>query len=207
MTVDLSSYKTPVFPSRNDTPVAPIAAKAGNGADLINRVNGLIDELQVALDSLSNNSGTALNWLAIAPASSDNEKIEVYYLNVSEHYLYESTGINLQLYDHLHTYTLGTDFTVGGTIDISNIIQQAGVGYYFFLFRLGDDTFKDDSRIGSISSNCKGATREFDKELLVAGHDAQNNSYISQRVKPLVVTMPSGSVTITLSDEQYQELG
>lgn len=207
MTVDFSVYKTPVFANINGTPIVPTAAKSGNASDLISRVNGLIDELQTTIDALPSDSGGTLNWSVNVPASLDNDKIEVYYLNVTENYLYTSIGINLQITDYLRGYVLGDDFTAGGTIDISDIIQQNGVGYYFFLFRKPDVTFKEDSRIESIETTLKGSARQFDKELQVAGYDNQNNAYISQRVKPLVVTTALSTVTITLRDDQEINLG
>lgn len=206
MPIDYSNYKTPVFPNINDNPVAPTASKAGNGADLINKVNSLINELEVILNSLDSNSGTALNWLINTPTN-PIERVEVYHLNVSESYLYSSQGVSLQFSDHIKTYLADTDFTTGSQIDISEIITSNGVGYYFFLFSPGGNTFKDDSRIDSIETEIKGAARQFDKYLQVAGYNEQNNYAISQRVEPLVVTMPVGNVTITLIDTEEIILG
>lgn len=51
--VDLTQYKTDIFPAINDTPRAPTASLAGNGADLIAKLNGVIDYLIAEQANLS----------------------------------------------------------------------------------------------------------------------------------------------------------
>lgn len=57
--VDLTDYKVPVFAGINGVPEVPTAQQAGNGSDLINRLNGLIDELQTKLDQVDDSLASA----------------------------------------------------------------------------------------------------------------------------------------------------
>lgn len=50
--VDLTPYKISIFPNINDLPLAPSASVAGNGSHIINRINALIDALNIELESL-----------------------------------------------------------------------------------------------------------------------------------------------------------
>lgn len=201
MPIDYSNYKTPIFPNINDNPVAPIASKAGNGADLISRVNGLIDELQTTLNSLPSANAT-LSWTLTTPNHLDNEKIEVYYLNVSEHSLYTNAQVGFQPGDLIHSYSTGVDFNPGSDINISSLIADNSIGYYFFLFKLTDNSFKNDSWINQLSSFPKGTARSFDQDLQVVIYDADYNTRFIQRVKPIVVNQPIGTVSFSLMDEE-----
>lgn len=51
-TYNLQPRKTPIYHNINDLPVAPTSQAAGNGADLLSRVNGLVDDVEAALNSL-----------------------------------------------------------------------------------------------------------------------------------------------------------
>lgn len=57
---DFSSRKVPVFPGINDIPVQPTAELAGNGSDLINRYNNLVQDLESEFNQLAQASSKTL---------------------------------------------------------------------------------------------------------------------------------------------------
>lgn len=203
MSVDLSNYKIQTFSGINATPVAPIATKAGNGSHFISLYNNLIDKLQLILNSLPSSSGSSLTCTVTTPSSLDNEKLEVYYRNVSEYELYTETPTNFQGIDLIHTYELTTDFTPGGVIDISPLIQNQGIGYYFFLFMKADGTYKSDSSITFVSLEPLGTVKRINKDINVSIYDAQYNLKSASRIRPLAITQLNGSVAITIADEEF----
>lgn len=70
MMVDLTSHKVEIFTGINDVPVKPIATKAGNGAHLISKFNGLITDLQPALESISTTLSANLTYY-VSPTGDD----------------------------------------------------------------------------------------------------------------------------------------
>ena len=108
MAIDLSGHKVPVFPNINDAPIAPIATKAGNGADLIARLNGLID----ALAFLVNSSNAVTNWTVKLPSETDYARIEIYYKSDSEKNIYKALESQTPIIfggEPNKTFTLGVD--------------------------------------------------------------------------------------------------
>jgi len=58
MPFDLSNKKVSVFSGINDVPVAPTSTSPGNGSHIINQYNGLVDAVEVILNSISPASHT-----------------------------------------------------------------------------------------------------------------------------------------------------
>lgn len=169
MSVDLNNYKIPIFPNINDIPVQPTANKAGNGADLIARVNGLIEELSTLLNSGNDNS---INWTLKASDKTNYSSFDIHYLNASERQLYKSitadTALTLLMDSFVANYTLGTNITPNEVVDISELINQRGIGYYFFLFKNADGTFKTNTYVyPNELSAVKGAVNLLEEGIYV----------------------------------------
>lgn len=204
MEIDLNKYKTPIFPNINDNPIIPTASKAGNGSDLIAKINGLIEELQITFDSLQNDiGGISTNSSGYFLSSEDVEKVEVYYLNQSEHFIYNSTVISLTVENHLYTYVKDVNYIPGELINFSTVIKENGTGYYFFLFVKTDSTYKDDIKISNINCLPKGAGRQFDQSLQISVLDNENNAKTAQKITPLVVSMEFGTINFDVKDNDF----
>ncbi len=201
MTVDLSEYKVPVFPNINDAPVAPIASKAGNGADLIARLNGLIDTLAAVVSG----SNVVTNWTAKLPAATNYASIEVYHTNISSYQLHGHTGSDnpLSLYtfqDFVKSYRLGTDVAPNEIINISEIINKCGVGYYFFLFKNNDNTLKVNS-VAFIENPAVKGVSSLSPAIKLAVYDQQYAGSNTIYMSPLRITQIIDEAQITLLDE------
>ncbi|MBW4619324.1 MAG: hypothetical protein KME17_08190 [Cyanosarcina radialis HA8281-LM2] len=191
--MDLQPFKVPVFPNINNAAQPPTAQQAGNGSDLIARFNGLIDALQPTVQS---------QWIVTLPPSTDNNKLRVYHLNVEEQTIVTYNVLSLYLPNLIRTYQAGVDFTPGSQLNISSVIRQGGVGYYFFVFEKADGTVKGTTYVtGNLNSVPPGSGRAFDAHKAV---DAYVSELLSHRVSdsvPLVVSMVAGSVSFGLWDE------
>lgn len=199
MCADLNNYKTPIFPGVNDTPIAPTATKAGNGSDLIARINGLIDELE----TLTQNTGNSIDWKTSLPASEDYARIEVYYLNESEKNIYaaidENSALRFTDIPYIEAFTLGINAQPNSSVNISDLIQQYGVGYYFFVFRATDGNLKSNSSTEITSLTIKGTAKVLEESIHLYIENLQY--FVANRitVQPIVVKQVSGNVLITLN--------
>lgn len=203
MTYDLSEFKTPVFPNINDKPVEPTASKAGNGADLIYRLNGLVDKLESTLNSL-NVVLPNIDWKITTPNSSDIKQINVFHSNISERLLYSQHALSLQPNDLIQTFLAPDDFIPGDIINISDLITQNGCGYYIFLIAKDDDTNKPWSwTILNSTPIPRGCARTTDNFLQVDTSSLTPGvSTIQVTSKLLQVVQPVGNVNIILKDEE-----
>lgn len=68
---DLSNLKIPVFTGINDTPVAPIATKAGNGSHLISKFNSLVETVEQIPTSNSTSK-----WKTKNPTTENNLAVD-----------------------------------------------------------------------------------------------------------------------------------
>lgn len=215
MLKDLSQHQTATFPGINDAPVPPTASKAGNGSDLISKVNALINDISSSFNTLDTNlselrsdisSSNTFNWSAKLPTSTNYIRLEVYYLNSSENYMYNSPSINLSFVNLVATYTLNENIAPSGFISMSSVIKNYGIGYYFFLFRNTETTFKSNTFIGRSANEAipSGAMRLFEKDLTVSISDNGVDEIIVNNIKPLVVAQTIATVEFLLFDESFE---
>lgn len=203
MTYDFSEFKTPVFPNINDKPVEPTASKAGNGADLIYRLNGLVDKLESSLNSLSLTSPTA-SWKISLPNSSDIKQLNVFYSNISERLLYQNTYLSFTESNLIKTFHIPEEAEIGGTIDISDLVLQNGYGYYAFVFINNSNQNKTWSWFYEISSFVpRGCAKPSDEFIQVDTSSLNPGvSTIGVNCRLLQVIQPTGTMNIVLKDEE-----
>lgn len=201
MPYDFNEFKVPIFTNINDKPVEPTASKAGNGADMIERFNSLIDQLQSTLNSLPSTL-PIFDWTVVLPSMDGIQKIDVYYINTSESKLYASNSIHyLNSNNLLKAFVSDNDFNPQeptNTLNISNLIIDNGCGYYIFVVTNTDDQilryFQIDTDITTLP---KGGARLTDEFITFSINDFQGVE-ITIRVQPLTVVQPASSVQITL---------
>lgn len=202
MPYDFSQFKVPVFPNINDKPVEPTSAKAGNGADLINRFNSLVNQLESALNSLPSTL-PVYDWSVTLPNIDTIQRLDVRYLNISESKLYASDSSHYLTEPEslLKSFVANFDFIPGqqDTLNISDLIIDNGCGYYFFVATTTDDQILEYLQIETgIISNPRGGARLIDESIEFIVNDSEGmNTNLSMR--PLVVVQPASSISITLS--------
>lgn len=203
MTYDFNQFKVPVFPNINDKPVEPTAAKAGNGADLIYRLNSLIDKLESSLNSLSLVSPNT-EWKITLPNSNDVNLLNVFYSNVSERALYKNFNLSLDESNLIETFYIPETSEIGGTIDISDLVLQNGCGHYAFIFVNNNNQNKPYSWFYEVTSflprGCAKASEGFiqvDTSSLNPGIET-----VVVNCSLLQVIQPIGTVHIGLRDEE-----
>lgn len=203
MTYDFSDFKVPVFPNINDKPVEPTVSKAGNGADIIHRVNGFIDELESSLNSLNVVLPT-IDWKITTPNSNDIKQINVFHSNISERRLYSQNVLSLQPDDLIKTFSAPDDFTPGGIINISDLIIENGCGYYIFLVIKNDDTNKPWSWVFLYPLPSPRGCATTSDEFLQVDSSSLNPGVSTIQVTSMLlrVIQPTGSVNIILKDEE-----
>jgi hypothetical protein len=195
---NLQPYKVPTFPGINDTPVVPTANKGGNGSDLIKRHNDLCDMVQ---NTFNNDPNIAIpQWQVGIPDSTDIAKIRVYFLNCTEHKILNDNPLNLYLDDLIATYEVDTGFTPNTNLDITNLVLQNGIGYYFVVFQRIDNTFKGRSGFYPMDSNPKGAVKRLDTGKTLDAYYEELYSGIALDVMPIAVTQTNATVSIPLTD-------
>ena len=168
---------------------------------MIDRFNQLIEVLETRLSSFSNGNGATGTWNFKVPESLDNNIIELYYLNTSDHLLRSNAQTSLSDEDLIATYN-STDFAPGATVDFSSHVANNGVGYYFWLFKFSDTAYKNDSWCIPTDHFPKGVARNHDQFFQVQVQDTNSNFYNLQRISPLLISMPTGSATIHLYDRE-----
>lgn len=195
---DFSSYKVPVFPNINDAPSEPTATKAGNGSDLINRFNGLIDELQTIIDELQDNmpsTSNTLNWTIETDSNPDIAKLEVFYSDVSEYWAYQT--MNLITKDPAYSWVAGTDFNPGDSLNISSVIDTYNCGFYTFLYTMTDGSIKNDTLCFPTEDNVlKGLTRQAVNSFLLTIYYNDGNVADINNVRSLIVVYPNKSLKL-----------
>lgn len=200
---DLNRFKTPIFPGINDQPVEATANKAGNGADLINRVNGLINELSQAFNNNTTPStptNDSLDWKIKILFENTYARFEVYFSNKSERAIYAAntseTALSLLNADCIKTFTLGVDIVDSDMMDISDVIQKCGVGYYFLLYRNNDGTLKTNCSAIAANLSVKGAITPLDEFIYLTATNDQYGSSNVVYVSPIVVKQVINKATI-----------
>lgn len=201
MPYNFSKFKVPVFTNINDKPVEPTSSKAGNGADIINRVNGLIDELQSALNSLPTTL-PVFNWTIKIPDNDSIKKLEVYYLNISETALYSNDSSHyLDSNDLLKSFVVDYDFYLGETeriLNISDLVMDNGCGYYIFIATDIDNQFLRYLEIEQdFVANPRGGSRLTDTPVRIFINNFEGIE-TNFTVRPLTIIQPTSSVQITL---------
>lgn len=201
MPYDFSNFKVPVFTNINDKPVEPTPSKAGNGADIINRFNNLVDEFQSALNSLPT-TVLIFDWSIKIPDNDSIKRIDVYYLNISETALYNNDSSHyLGSNDLLKSFVVDYDFYSGETarvLNISGLVIDNGCGYYIFVATDIDDQFLQYLEIEqNFVANPRGGARLADRSITFVVDDIQGIN-TNLNIKSLVIAQPASTVQVTL---------
>lgn len=203
MVYDFNEFKVPVFPNINDKPIEPTASKAGNGADLIHRLNGLVDKLESSLNSLNLASPNA-EWKITLPSSNDVRQLNIFYSNVSERVLHQNFELTLDTSNLIKTFFIPEAAEIGGTIDISELVLQNGCGYYAFIFVNNNNQNKPWSWFYEVTSFIPRGCAKASDGFIQVGTSNLNPGIetVVVNCSLLQVIQSIGTVHIALRDEQ-----
>lgn len=189
--IDFSDYKVPVFPGKNDVPRVPTAQLEGNGADLVQRFNGTLDDLQTLL---------GISWILTTPTYNQITKLDIFFSALSES-RYESNALMFLYNERIASFTPNTDYVPGNSLDISNLVAANGPGLYFFVYKLQNNSYWEEVKPSSNNPVPKGAVRYVNsKSLSIIETSESPDGYNVQSNAPLVVVQPFATVTFTAEE-------
>lgn len=195
---NLQPFKTPIYTGINDAPVAPTSSKGGNGSDLIDRVNKLIDAVETALNA---SPGVSISdWRVTMPASTDNAKLRIYFLNCTESKVINDSPLWLYFPTLVKTYLVDTDFTPGNELNITELIQANGIGYYFFILETTNNNVKGTTSFWNVNASPKGAIKSFDFSKSVTAFRDESTGDNAFDITPLGITTVEAEVSFNLND-------
>jgi len=149
-----NSIVVPVFTGINDVPRVPTATQAGNGSDIIARINNLLGFLDTDIADLDSriatleSGGNSAN-LTVQLNNTDDilwVKYLPYFYNLGRS---GSNMVNATQLDNANTIDLANvryfDIANGDVLDLKNFIEFNGIGFYFFLSGTFGGVYNDAS--------------------------------------------------------------